>query len=145
MTEQLSNLLKDQDALAQIVKEWEVFTAAHKENPDLLRFRWYRPQKWLERLRNLQREPVIFRAEEGFDPKRERFITKDELDRLLRGSGNSVPITALVCIPFSVPTKIQKNVKNIFVKSLQRAAALTTAMPIPTTMEKDTPSAVGIL
>jgi len=86
MTEQLSNLLKDQDALAQIVKEWEVFTAAHKENPDLLRFRWYRPQKWLERLRNLQREPVIFRAEEGFDPKRERFITKDELDRLLRGS-----------------------------------------------------------
>ena len=86
MTEQLSNLLKDQDALAQIVKEWEVFTAAHKENPDLLRFRWYRPQKWLERLRNLQREPVIFQAEEGFDPKRERFITKDELDRLLRGS-----------------------------------------------------------
>ena len=85
MTEQLSNMLKDQDVLAQIVKEWEVFTAAHKENPDILRFR-YRPQKWLERLRNLQREPVIFRAAEGFDPKRERFITKDELDRLLRGS-----------------------------------------------------------
>ena len=86
MTERLVALLKEPDTLAQIVDEWKVFTAAHKENPDLLRFRWYRPQKWLERLQDLQREPVIFQAAEGFEPKREHFITKDELDMLLRGS-----------------------------------------------------------
>ena len=86
MPNKLIEYFKDPPMLQKLVDEWAEFTEAHKANPRLMRFKHHNPAKILGWLRNLQREPVIFRAAEGFDPKRERFITKDEIDRLLRGS-----------------------------------------------------------
>ena len=86
MPNKLIEYFKDPPMLQKLVDEWAEFTEAHKANPRLMRFKHHNPAKILGWLQDLQREPVIFRAEEGFDPKRERFITKDELDRLLRGS-----------------------------------------------------------
>ncbi|MBO5047916.1 MAG: DNA methylase, partial [Clostridia bacterium] len=86
MPNKLIEYFKDPPMLQKLVDEWAEFTEAHKANPRLMRFKHHNPAKILGWLQDLQREPVIFRAAEGFDPKRERFITKDEIDRLLRGS-----------------------------------------------------------
>ena len=86
MPNKLIEYFKYPPMLQKLVDEWAEFTEAHKANPRLMRFKHHNPAKILGWLQDLQRKPVIFRAEEGFDPKRERFITKDELDRLLRGS-----------------------------------------------------------
>lgn len=86
---QMQHLLEDPNMLNQVVDEWTLFAAAHKSNPDLLRSRWYDPQSLLHRLEDLQREPLIFTAANGFDPQRRFFISEDEIDRVLRGSESS--------------------------------------------------------
>lgn len=82
---QLSALLENPDMLRKITEEWAAFTAAHEQNRALLRFRYYRPKELLEKLQDLQREPIIFRAAEGYAPERRFFISNDEIDRILRG------------------------------------------------------------
>ena len=62
---------------------------AYGENRELLRFHFHRPQKLLEQLSDLQREPLHFTAAEGYDPQRRFFISGDEIDNLLRGGKRS--------------------------------------------------------
>ncbi len=83
---QVSALLADPEMLQKITEEWEAFTAAYEQNPRLMRFRRPNPADFTEKLRDLQREPVIFTAAEDYAPKRELFISLDEIDRVLRGS-----------------------------------------------------------
>lgn len=59
--------------------------AALDAGQDLLRFRFYRPKEILERLRDLQREPLHFTVADGFAPDRQFFISADEIDKVLRG------------------------------------------------------------
>ena len=68
-----------------LVEEAQSFLAAYEENRNLLRFHFHRPTQLLERLTDLQREPVRFTAAEDYDPQRHLFISLDEIDRLLRG------------------------------------------------------------
>lgn len=89
MTDQLQALLTDPDMLQKITEEWKFFADAHAQNPELLRFRFYRPKEIYEQLADLQREPVIFTAAEDYDPKRRFFITMDEIDNILRGGSKS--------------------------------------------------------
>ena len=65
--------------------EWTAFNAALDAGQDLLRFRFYRPKEILERLRDLQREPLHFTVADGFAPDRQFFISADEIDKVLRG------------------------------------------------------------
>ena len=81
---QMQRLLEDPDMLSQVVDEWTLFAAAHKSNPALLQSRWINPQSLLQRLEDLQREPVIFTAADGFDPQRQIYISDDELDKVVR-------------------------------------------------------------
>ena len=53
--------------------ELEQFVQAYRENRELLRFHFHRPQKLLEQLSDLQREPLHFTAAEGYDPQRRFF------------------------------------------------------------------------
>ena len=82
---QLMELLKDPDMLGRITDEWAAFVAAHEQNRDLMRFRFYRPKEILQKLQDLQREPIVFRAAEGYEPMRRFFISTDEIDKVLRG------------------------------------------------------------
>ena len=86
---QLVELLKDADMLKKITDEWAVFVAAHEQNRDLMRFRFYRPKEILQKLQDLQREPVIFKAATDYEPKRRYFISSDEIDNVLRGGTRS--------------------------------------------------------
>ena len=74
-----------EDGLQTILSEYEAFAAAYRENPDILRFRFYRPLALQVQLADLQREPLYFTAAEGYDPQRRFFISGDEIDHLLRG------------------------------------------------------------
>lgn len=87
--EEIAGLLSREDGLQAILSEYEAFAAAYQENPAILRFRFYRPQKLLEQLSDLQREPLHFTAAEGYAPQRRFFISGDEIDNLLRGGKRS--------------------------------------------------------
>ena len=87
--EEIAGLLSREDGLQTILSEYKTFAAAYQENPDIMRFRFYRPQKLLEQLSDLQREPLHFTAAEGYDPQRRFFISGDEIDNLLRGGKRS--------------------------------------------------------
>ena len=82
---QIYDLLCAPDTLQKCVDEWTAFNAALDAGQDLLRFRFYRPKEILERLRDLQREPLHFTVADGFAPDRQFFISADEIDKVLRG------------------------------------------------------------
>ena len=87
---QIYGLLCESDTLQKCVDEWTAFNVALDAGQDLLRFRFYRPKEILERLRDLQREPLHFTVADGFTPDRQFFISADEIDKVLReGSGNT--------------------------------------------------------
>lgn len=85
----LSDLLGHPEGLQNLRDELEQFVQVYRENRELLRFHFHRPQKLLEQLSDLQREPLHFTAAEGYDPQRRFFISGDEIDNLLRGGKRS--------------------------------------------------------
>lgn len=87
---QIYGLLCESDTLQKCVDEWETFNDALDAGQDLLCFRSHRPKEILQRLRDLQREPLHFTVADGFTPDRKFFISADEIDKVLReGSGNT--------------------------------------------------------
>lgn len=85
----ISDLLGHPEGLQNLRDELEQFVQAYRENRELLRFHFHRPQKLLEQLSGLQREPLHFTAAEGYAPQRRFFISGDEIDNLLRGGKRS--------------------------------------------------------
>ena len=88
-SEEIAGLLSREDGLQAILSEYETFAAAYQENPDIMRFRFYRPLALQAQLADLQREPLHFTAAEGYDPQRRLYISTDEIDNLLRGGKRS--------------------------------------------------------
>lgn len=86
---QIYELLCAPDTLQKCVDEWTAFNAALDAGQDLLRFRFYRPKEILQRLRDLQREPLHFTVADGFAPDRQFFISADEVDKVLRSGNHS--------------------------------------------------------
>ena len=84
-----AGLLSREDGLQAILSEYETFAAAYQENPDIMRFPFYRPLAFQAQLSDLQREPLYFTAAEGYAPQRRFFISGDEIDNLLRGGKRS--------------------------------------------------------
>ena len=87
--EEIAGLLGREDSLQAILSEYEAFAAVYQDNPDILRFRFYRPLVLQAQLTDLQREPLHFTAAESYDPQRRLYISMDEIDRLLRGGKRS--------------------------------------------------------
>ena len=84
MSAAVRKLLEQPAALQTLVDECRIFTDAYEKDRSILRFR-YRPKELLQRLTDLQREPLIFTAANGFNPQRQFFISADEIDKVLRG------------------------------------------------------------
>ena len=85
--EKIAELLRQADGLQTVLSEYGIFAAAYQDNPDILRFRFYRPLALQAQLADLQREPLHFTAAEGYDPQRRFFISGDEINRVLRSDG----------------------------------------------------------
>ena len=83
-TAEIKKLLRQPESLQTLVDEVSTFISAYESDRDILRFHFHRPREILQRLTDLQREPVIFTVAESYEPQRRQFITMDEIDKLLR-------------------------------------------------------------
>ena len=90
MEAKANKLLGDSNTLSQLVEEWSLFAVAYTHDHSLMHSRRHDPATLLHRLEDLQREPLIFTAAEGYAPQRQFFISDDEIEAILRGSENSV-------------------------------------------------------
>ena len=75
--EETAGLLSREDGLQAILSEYETFATAYQENPDIMRFPFYRPLALQAQLSDLQREPLYFTAAEGYAPQRRLYISTD--------------------------------------------------------------------
>ena len=83
--DQIVSLMEEPRSLQALTDDWRTFTDALREDRDLLRFHYHRPTELLRQLEDLQREPVRFSVAEEYAPQPQRFISLDEIDKLLRG------------------------------------------------------------
>ncbi len=80
------DLLNQPNSLQTVREELAIFAQAYEEDRSLLRFHNQKPQQLLERLSDLQKEPLQFAVAEGYHPPQRFFISEDEIDNLLRGT-----------------------------------------------------------
>ena len=83
--DQIVSLMEEPGSLKALTDEWRIFTEAYRAESNLLRFHYHQPIELLRQLEDLQREPIRFTVAEDYDPTPQRFISLDEIDRLLRG------------------------------------------------------------
>ncbi len=86
LSKRIEELLRTPEGLQTLVNEAEPFLTAYDADPNIMRFRHPKPHEVIDRLRDLQREPILFTAAEGYNPQRRFYISQDEIDKILRGS-----------------------------------------------------------
>ncbi len=82
----ISELFKQTESIEFAVNTTEIMNRLYEDNKDVMRFRWYSPDKVLPRLKDLQLEHRTFTTNEYQKNTAVPFITEDELDNLLIGS-----------------------------------------------------------
>ena len=82
-TQVLFEYLNNPQKLKTIIAEMEMFLTAYKQNSDILRFRFYRPQELLDRLKDMQAEKLVFSADRSYEPEHKMYISQDEIDNVL--------------------------------------------------------------
>lgn len=88
-TQMLFEYLNNPQKLNTIVAEMEDFMSAYRQDSDILRFRFYRPQELLNRLKDMQAEKLVFSADRSYEPEHKCFISQDEIDNIL-GQGQGI-------------------------------------------------------
>ncbi len=84
----IAELMKSPENLAEFVKITETLANRYADNPDIMRFRYYSPDKVLPNLKDLQLEHKIFTTNDYQKNTAAPFITEDEIDNLLTGGSN---------------------------------------------------------
>ena len=85
----IAALITDPESLQTVIEEWTAVVEAYEQGQDIFRFR-VPARRFLERLRDMQIEPILFPADQNFRPEHQLFITEDEIENVLRGyEGNS--------------------------------------------------------
>ena len=87
-TERLAKLLEDPESRQAFVTELEAFTAAWRENPELMRFRFYRPDRVLRTVMELSLPRREYASGMAEVPRVPSFITEDEIDANLSRGGS---------------------------------------------------------
>ena len=89
-TERLTKLLEDPETRRGLVSELEAFAEAWRQNHDLMRFRFYNPERSLRELAELSLPRREYASDMAEMPHVPSFITEDEIDAVLsRGSNIS--------------------------------------------------------
>jgi N12 class adenine-specific DNA methylase len=89
-TARIAELLAKPEERAKILAGLEKFAVDYAQDNSLLRFRYSERhlREAVETLIDLQREQLVFTADESVSAPRPGFITEDEIDRALCGGGN---------------------------------------------------------
>ena len=86
-TERLTDDLLNPEFRERLLAEYRVFLDAYRENRELLRFHFHRPQELLTRLEDLSLPRKEYHSDMAAVPEISRFITEDEIaDSLVHGS-----------------------------------------------------------
>ena len=87
-TERLTDDLLNLEFREQFLTEYKIFLDAYRENRELLRFHFHRPQALLTRMEDLSLPRKEYHSDMAVVPKTGRFITEDEIAAsLANGSG----------------------------------------------------------
>ena len=87
-TERLTDDLLNPEFRGRLLAEYRVFLDAYRENRELLRFHFHRPQALLTRMEDLSLPRKEYHSDMAAVPKTGRFITEDEIAAsLANGSG----------------------------------------------------------
>ena len=87
-TERLTDALANPAFAERLLAEYKVSLDAYRENRELMRFHYHRPQALLTRLEDLTLPRKEYRSDMATIPETGRFITEDEIaDSLANGSG----------------------------------------------------------
>ena len=87
-TERLTDDLLNPEFREQFLTEYKIFLDAYRENRELLRFHFHRPQALLTRMEDLSLPRKEYHSDMAAVPKTGRFITEDEIAAsLANGSG----------------------------------------------------------
>ena len=87
-TEHLTDDLLNPEFRERLLAEYRVFLDAYRENRELLRFHFHRPQALLTRMEDLSLPRKEYHSDMAAVPKTGRFITEDEIAAsLANGSG----------------------------------------------------------
>lgn len=92
MVEKITDMLKDDEKRAQIFKEYGKLMDDYNAGMKIIRFN-YAPQYSIpyiaEIIEGMKREPIRFKAESGYLPDREMFISQDEIDKIIINGKNN--------------------------------------------------------
>ena len=87
-TARIAELLKQPEYVIELVSIAGNLTQRYYDEPDIMRWRMFSPDKVLPMLSDLELARKTFTADRYQQPSAQRFITEDEIDRLfMRGSG----------------------------------------------------------
>ena len=108
----LSELLAQQEYLAEINERLEGAALAYAEDKDIMRFHFYRPDKVSAQFKKFAKEAVPFGARDGFAwEEHPLFITQDEIDSFL-ARGGSYSDGRLSAYAFYLQNKTEKEMAN---------------------------------
>ena len=84
-SEEIKSLLESEEKIDLLINELSDFDREYQKNKGILRFHNHEPKDLISKLIDLKREKLVFTANADFQPKRQFFITRDEIEKLLRG------------------------------------------------------------
>ncbi len=86
--ERISRLLEQPEFLADLNDRLEGLAIAYSEDPEIMRFHYYKPDKVSEQFKQFAKEVVPYQAREDFSwQEHQHFITQDEIDSFLTKGG----------------------------------------------------------
>ena len=86
MVEKITDMLKDDEKRVQIFKEYGKLMDDYNAGMKIIRFNYaaqYSIPYIAEIIEGMKREPIRFKAESGYLPDREMFISQDEIDKII--------------------------------------------------------------
>ena len=87
-TDRIEVLIAQPEKLADLNERLEGLAEAYAEDKTLMRFHYYRPDRVAAQFRKFAKEAVPYQARDGFEwQEHDIFITQDEIDAYLAGSG----------------------------------------------------------
>ena len=89
VTERVAAMLSDREQCEKLLGEYRDFLAAYKDDRSVLRFHYHNTNEILNSLESQLLPRVQFHADKELLPSVPQFITKDEIDKLLRDGGST--------------------------------------------------------
>ena len=92
MVEKITDMLKDDEKRVQIFKEYGSLMDDYNAGMKIIRFNYaaqYSIPYIEEIIEGMKREPIRFKAESGYLPEREMFISQDEIDKIIVNGKNN--------------------------------------------------------